>query len=169
MAELFSLAQLATPAPVLGPDSIQMSQLRSIAFCANLAGQGIGWPETSFTEPEDDPTNWLIKSLKSAGGIHVHAARLGAKHNLDNSARYWQRRIAGRVLGVTWLLQGSSCRLLGVTQSFDQHDWPGPSEFIYRGSCGPIETRSEQHARLVELGQRVIDAIPSYRGYLQAM
>ncbi len=57
---------------------------------------------------------------------------------------------------------------VGITQAIDSYQWPGPTEFIYRGSLGPIQVAPNVHMALEQLGQRVAGALPDYRGYLQA-
>lgn len=170
------IAELAQLAPVLGPDRHQMSLLRSPLFCQRLCVDGIEWPETTFIKPKGNLTEWLLKPIRSAGGLHIRAAHFDpisspqdhANAALNGLACYWQRRLVGRVLGATWVIDSKSCRLIGITQSLSDRDWPGPSEFIYRGSMGPIALQQQQRIALHHLGQRIVAELPDYRGYLQA-
>lgn len=155
-------------APVLGPGLAQMRTLRSLDFLASLGSGGILWPDTTYSQPLDDLSQWLIKPVRSAGGLLVRSAHTVQSHAMIPASHYWQRKIAGRVLGVTWIFDDHDCWLLGMIQSLDKHDWPGPGEFIYRGSIGPIELNEYQTQALTALGRRVRAALPDYRGYLQA-
>ena len=153
---------------VLGPNFAHMQTLRSLHFLESLGSEGIHWPTTTYTRPLDDLSQWLIKPVRSAGGLFIRNAHISHSDVIDEGSHYWQRRIAGRVLGVTWIFHDHDGWLHGITQSLDKHDWPGPSEFIYRGSIGPIALHEHQIQALTALANRVKAALPDYRGYLQA-
>ncbi|MCR9295190.1 MAG: hypothetical protein NXI32_20925 [bacterium] len=80
-----------------------------------------------------------------------------------NPQVYYQSEVKGRVLGATCILFGpekTSCtgargRLLGVAESWKQEDWPGPTEFLYRGSWGPIPVSEEQRTSIENLASYV--------------
>lgn len=165
-----------TLAPILGPDLEQMNLLRSTAFWESLCCEGIYWPKTTYDHPNDDRWDWLLKPLRSAGGLAIRTRseeekplnQLQPDEAIDKAEYYWQRKIEGRVLGVTWIMHAGSCLLLGITQALSDRDWPGPSQFVYRGSFGPIVLETSQLTALTKLGQRVLAALPGVRGYLQA-
>ena len=157
-----------TSTKVLGPNIEQMQTLRSLSFLESLDDEGIHWPTTIYTRPLDDLSQWLTKPVRSAGGLCIRSAHEEPNAAIDPASTYWQRRIAGRVLGVTWIFHDDDCRLHGITQALDKHDWPGPSEFIYRGSIGPIGLNENPVRALTSLAKRVKTALPDYRGYLQA-
>ncbi len=80
---------------------------------------------------------------------------------------YWQRAIAGRSLGVYCNLgSNGQVDLLGATESLSAQQWPGPSEFIYRGSLGPVRLTDTQRQQVLRLCH-VIHATSGCRGWLQ--
>ena len=172
---------LADLAPVLGADEAMMATLRSPSFWESLCRDGIHWPTTRVDPPDHEMHQWLIKSQRGAGGLNVRAASISDRmretcgpdptqsiHNHIDGSNYWQKRVVGRVIGVTWLLHGPNSRVLGVTGAWNERDWPAPTEFLYRGSIGPLTLDRSQLMSLEQLGQRVLTALPNYRGYLQA-
>lgn len=85
----------------------------------------------------------------------------------DLPATYRQRYVAGRSLGVYCVLHGDgSVELLGATESISAAQWPGPSEFIYRGSLGPIDLPSHHRHQIVALCQ-LIQRETGMLGWLQ--
>lgn len=136
---------------VLGPTPSQLKQLRKPSFWQEIASAaGIEFPLT-HTGQWPDPSQpvlppdvqWLSKPFAGSGGLQVHRWSSGsspAKASGEPPAlvkNYLQQWVAGRVLGAYCNLSESGPELLGITEAFTQDDWPGPSEFIYRGSWGP--------------------------------
>ncbi len=64
---------------------------------------------------------------------------------------YWQQFVPGWQFGVTCLVTAQGSRCLGATINFDQSDWYGPTEFIYRGSVGPIILSPQIQVRIEKL------------------
>lgn len=159
--------QLSQRAPILGPTAAQLNTLRSPEFWASLCKEGIHWPITTDTRPHINLEEWLLKPVHGSGGLGIRRADSQLEAG-KHAACYWQRHIQGRVLGASWIMDNQGCRLLAITQALGANEWPGPTEFIYRGSFGPIGLPAEQVAALLWLGQRVASALPGYRGYLQA-
>jgi predicted ATP-grasp superfamily ATP-dependent carboligase len=136
---------------VLGPTVAQLAQLRSRGFWKLIAqNSGIGFPDTAVCSPPDSARSgesWLQKSSASAGGQAVSRIARREVSELhvvqDDSGNsecrsYWQREVIGRPLGAHFILYPDSVLLLGITESLSALDWPGPTEFIYRGSWGPV-------------------------------
>lgn len=174
---------------VLGPTSHQLQQLRSPEYwqaCATAAG--VAFPEThwegasavdersiqkgamrrSAEGPEGHIKDWLIKPRRGAGG---HAIRRvngrNSSHQSVEGSHYWQRKISGRSLGVYCILTSDGLvELLGATESPSAEQWPGPSEFIYRGSLGPIALSDMQRQQIIRLCQ-VVQTTSRCRGWLQ--
>lgn len=159
--------QLSQRAPILGPTPAQLQALRSAEFWASLCEDGIHWPTTTDVRPHLNLNEWLLKPAHGSGGLGIRRADSQLEAS-QHASCYWQRHIQGRVLGASWVMHNEGCRWLGITQSLGHNDWPGPTEFIYRGSIGPIGLPAEQVEALLRLGQRVLAALPGYRGYLQA-
>ncbi len=180
---------------VLGPSVEQLHQLRSPEYWQTCAFEaGVGFPEThwnvaglwnvaelakSFGRPtgplrESDEAvaghieDWLMKPRHSAGGHAIKRAKsLQSNPHSIQESHYWQRKIRGRSLGVYCVLGADGqVELLGATESLSAEHWPGPSEFIYRGSLGPICLTETQRQKIIRLCQ-VIHATCQCRGWLQ--
>ncbi|MCC7334352.1 MAG: ATP-grasp domain-containing protein [Pirellulaceae bacterium] len=174
---------------VLGPTARQLQQLRSPEYwqtCARAAG--VAFPETHWKgasavddgsieagvmrESAEGPAghikDWLIKPRRGAGGHGI--GRVNGYHASLQSvedSHYWQRRISGRSLGVYCnLTSDGQAELLGATEALSAEQWPGPSEFIYRGSLGPISLSDSQRLQINQLC-RVIQTTSRCRGWLQ--
>ncbi len=142
---------------VLGPTPEQLRQLRSQDFWQHCCQDSpIRFPEIRSVRdgaPLPGSGGWLSKPVRGAGGLAVR--RAGNFLAPSNQPRYWQREVLGRALGAHCILAPDRSVLLGVTESFDSSDWPGPSEFIYRGSWGPIEVRPQHEQQILELCERI--------------
>lgn len=158
-----AVEQLREMAPVLGPTEVERQKLRDLAFL-NAAAQAVGMriPQISDEAPSGDG-NWLWKPRSSAGGLKIVR---GKGSSIDIDAGYWQEFICGEQLGVSCIIDSSRCCILGATSSFDAADWPGPLEFIYRGSIGPIHLSIENQLQIIKLCQQLRDRI-GYCGWLQ--
>jgi predicted ATP-grasp superfamily ATP-dependent carboligase len=102
-------------------------------------------------EPPPGPEAWLQKEIGGAGGVHVRDA-IGAVHRGDC---YYQRRVAGRPLSMTFLADGERCRVLGYNE---QGVGPiGESPYAYLGAVtldappAVAQAIEERLARLVRL------------------
>lgn len=179
---------------VLGPTVGQLRQLRSPECWQQWAKQSsVPFPEILWQH--DHPAgNWLRKPLRSAGGYWIR--RSSKPHEPGNSRSqsrqtsdsthftqslatsatapypdsldaYWQQHVPGRSLGVYCVLHHSgSEELLGATESISAAQWPGPSEFIYRGSLGPIKL-PPHHCRQVADLCHLIQRETGLLGWLQ--
>ena len=84
----------------------------------------------------------------------------------NSGPKYYQKEITGRSLGAYCILTPKDICLLGVTESFTTQHWPGPSEFIYRGSWGPIALTTHQQNQITALC-RNIQSATGLLGWLQ--
>ena len=157
-----AVEQLREIASVLGPTEVQRRALRNIEFLYSIArAANLSTPQLRLGETRG--SNWLWKPSASAGGLKiVRNARAGA----DRGSGYWQEYIRGEQIGVSCLLDHDGCRILGATSSFDAAEWLGPSEFIYRGSFGPIALSTDCHSQIECLCGH-ISTRTGYRGWLQ--
>ena len=154
--------ELREIAPVLGPTEHQRLALRDIAFLDDVArGAGLRTPQLRYDKVSDG--GWLWKPSKSAGGLRI--VRSGCAV-CDLESGYWQQYIGGEQIGIFCVIGPSGCEILGATSSFDAADWPGPSEFIYRGSIGPIALTAECRSRIECMCQKIRDSI-GFCGCLQ--
>jgi predicted ATP-grasp superfamily ATP-dependent carboligase len=152
---------------LLGPIAKQIEALRDPAVWKMAAEEsGLRFPPIRLQVDEtlDGPLRgWLEKPFCSAGGVQVQ--RLGDVTGRENSLHriavprkgcYFQAFIPGHVLGAHFVCQPEP-RLMGLTESFQCSDWPGPSEFIYRGSWGPVHLSELAVKDPVSLGERLLN------------
>ena len=147
-------AAIASGKRLLGASPSALQVLRTpFALRDVLDGCPINFPATQRQAPVKR-SGWLAKSLRSCGGLGVLDATeaRGRGRNF-----YYQQRVAGAVLGVTFVAANGRAERLGVTQAFDaeQRAWTGASGYVYGGSVGPLVLPRGQLAALDELGDRL--------------
>jgi len=116
---------------------------------------------------------WLRKSRFGSGGASVAPVEgAGPWPESFSRSHYLQKEVVGRVIGATCAIDWNGCHqrpcdppsglqprrafleavpkssLIGVTESWGRHDLPGPKEFIYRGSWGPIHLQADQKLKI---------------------
>jgi predicted ATP-grasp superfamily ATP-dependent carboligase len=111
------LAQLAAGRQLYGnsPETVARTK-HPQAFFKLLDRLGIRYPAVSYSVPSD-PTGWLTKRIGGSGGGHVTPAH--AMSPVMDS--YFQRRLSGRSVGVSFLADGRRSRVLGFGEQ-----WPSP-------------------------------------------
>ena len=165
-----AVEQLRCIGTVLAPTEAQRSKLRDWTFLQAAASAScIKFPQTLSqwrTLPasgvladgvladaggvghELNEHNWLWKPIRGAGGLKIVRGRKMSETCGDG---YWQQYIAGRQLGITCSIHEEYCLVVGATKSLDANDWPGPSEFIFRGSIGPIQLTDEVEKQVTDI------------------
>lgn len=140
----------------------------NVAELAESFGRPAGGVRESAEGPAGHIEDWLIKPRRGAGGHAIRRANgLHTGPSSIENPHYWQRKIAGRSLGVYCVLAADGqVELLGATESLSAEQWPGPSEFIYRGSLGPINLADAQRQQIMRLCQ-VIQTTCHCLGWLQ--
>ncbi len=172
------VARLHQEFKVLGPTAEQLNQLRSHGLWRDaVAGTGISFPETHTQSPHrrtalravnsrtwEDPISWLIKPMRGAGGYSIarlpenelcRLPQFSKSHRKNSSPVIYQREISGRSLGAHCVVSPNDVIFLGMTESLSAELWPGPSEFIYRGSWGPIAITSQQQSQIKALCRNI--------------
>lgn len=116
---------------------------------------GLLWPDThgalSSAVAVSPSERWLRKSRASAGGLGVSSWRGEPLESFE----YLQRQIDGEVLGVTFLSRPHETMVVGCMKSWLEDSVWGPSQFLYRGSVGPIPLQSDEWQRLFVFAQRI--------------
>ena len=157
-----AVEQLREIAPVLGPSEVQRRALRDIEFLVDVARAArLQTPQIRFYETRG--SGWLWKPRSSAGGLRIVR---NARAVADHGGGYWQEYICGEQIGVSCLVEPERCQILSATSSFGAAEWPGPTEFIYRGSFGPIALSTECKLQIESLC-RHIRTRSGYLGWLQ--
>lgn len=173
------------------PGETASSQLRTVKFWQRASAiAGCHFPptkqpsESTFTTSvsrADDA--WLLKQADSAGGLGVRPiSTLDQATAALGPGSYLQKRIPGKSIGATIVVGEQSTRVLGCTGSIDSHNWQpakdnqgalsrsdpatGPSQFVYRGSLGPIDLPESHHETLIRIGDYCRQN-NDWRGWLQ--
>jgi len=139
------LARLCSGRELFGnrPETVALTK-DPRAFFGILGRLGVPYPAISFTPPADR-TDWLVKRVGASGGSHVAPAATAASALPD---RYFQRRVPGRPIGVSFLADGRRAVVLGISE---QWPWPGGGgSFRFGGALQPAP-----------IDRRVADEIPS--------
>ena len=158
---------------VLGPTHEQLTELRDINFWSSAAkASGFRFPGTrgltvpnriagrigppeGVVPPPGDP-KMIRKRLNSSGGLGV--SRLGLPEDRVEERQpneVQQTFIEGRSLGASCILTNKGSHFAGMTASFSAEEWPGPLEFIYRGSWGPLPVSEELIGNFEKIGDYV--------------
>lgn len=183
-----SLAEaLEESGQVLGPNSSQLRVVRDPDYWKSVAIHAdFGFPKTitdqavatkssyeALNEAINDgqspskAVHWLRKPYAGAGGLHIRSENSGRSTiGRHGPLEYLQERIAGTVFGVHCVIGTQGSSLVGITEALSHSQWPGPSEFIYRGSLGPVVTEVEHERRIHRLCEQVY-ATSGLRGWVQ--
>ena len=174
------LEAIATHFLILGPSAAQITQLRSLEFLLrSAAAAGVRVPptlaqNTPAASSMNSNSQWIWKPFQGAGGLKINRLSTDLLQSVTSSPLtadraspgYWQQFQRGRVVGATCILDDDSVEFVGATESYLKEDWAGPSEFIYRGSWGPLPLSPQLRRRIVALAECVRQEI-GLRGWLQ--
>lgn len=166
--------QLNCLGAVCGPTSEQLSKLRDFKFwsaAAEACGfrfpstqelrvvpRGLdeqGFPPDGVVSARERPKK-IRKRLNSSGGLGISPVDLqneGVVKGQSNEVQ--QAFIEGRSLGVSCILANHGSHFAGMTSSFGSGEWPGPLEFIYRGSWGPLPVSEGLSQKFEKIGDYV--------------
>ncbi len=167
--------QLSRSCTVLGPSLQQLTRVRDPAFWQQSAiAAGLGFPESLFigmplrrNAHSPNAATWLVKPRRGAGGIGIRVQHAGTPPQTKAASdSYWQRHVRGRSLGAHCLLGQDHPYILGVTESWTADDWPGPGEFHYRGSWGPVTIPPPQRKLLEQLCE-IVQSETGLVGWIQ--
>lgn len=119
------------------------------SFFPALDRLGIPFPAVSYAMPTD-AAGWLVKRVGGSGGGHVRpvSERIAAK------GTYFQRRVAGQSLGVSFLADGHAAFILGISEQWSTPD-PGSRSYRFGGILRPAQIASAVAQDL----RAVVDAI----------
>jgi predicted ATP-grasp superfamily ATP-dependent carboligase len=139
------LAKLAGGRRLYGnaPDTIARTKDPRVFF-GLLDRLSIPYPEISYALPFD-PAGWLTKQIGGSGGGHVERARADA---MPSPGCYFQRRLEGQSVGVSFFADGRGAFLLGFSEQWSAPK-PGSDSYRFGGLLQPAE-----------VSKRVADALP---------
>ncbi|HVP21079.1 MAG TPA: ATP-grasp domain-containing protein [Anaerolineaceae bacterium] len=118
-----------------------------------LARAGYSVPETVFPGKGsffDPARSWLIKPVLSGGG---HGVAYWKRKKLPGQAYMLQEYVPGRPCSFSFVANGSSCVMIGMTEQLIGGSEFNAGGFLYCGNLLPIGTTREEADRRVLLGQ----------------
>lgn len=122
--------------PLFGTAPAAVRRLRDpCEFFGRLDALAIDYPEVRF-EPPDSPEDWLLKDAGTCGGWGVLRWDGPSAANGLCPGRYWQRRIAGQPMSVTFIGNGREAVLLGFNRQLVREI--GEHPFVFGGIVGPV-------------------------------
>jgi predicted ATP-grasp superfamily ATP-dependent carboligase len=101
-------------------------------FFPLLERLGIPHPEVRF-DPPGDLSGWLSKGIGGSGGAHVRSARDSSG---DRDQCYFQRRVAGQPIGISFLANGRDACIVGCNEQWTCSD-DDSNEFRFGGTLQP--------------------------------
>jgi uncharacterized protein len=164
------IAALGERFPIIGNDATTVDHVKdSVAFAAACVSLGLPHPAIRLGPPGE--AGWLAKQEGGSGGFHVRPA---APDAAPAPGWYVQQTVAGDPVGVLFVADGRSARLLAVT---DQWADPAPDKpFRFGGAVWPSATSAAIQTGLAEAahllagafrlrGLNSLDALASEDGF----
>ena len=149
------LTKIARRWPLIGNTPETVAAIKDPLCLARIcAERGIPHPETSQSRPAD-VAGWLRKRIGGAGGGHI---RLADDHDDLNADVYFQRRVDGAPVSVSFLADGRRALMLGFSTQ-----WPSPTPrqpFRYGGAVRPADVSPDIENALARAVQAIIAAVP---------
>ncbi len=154
--------QLDRWVPVVGakPILVPASGLQEASQLAKIAANaGATFPAVCHdgVRLDEKPGRWLIKDLRSSGGLSVRWLTESAPfstNGLSANGTIAQQWKAGRSYGATFVADGGRAELLGVCRSLFTRIDPYP--FVYAGSFGPVDLTETQTCCIDRIGQAFV-------------
>ncbi len=100
-----------------------------------------------------DPRAWLVKPIRSAGGVGIAPYIPGTALRADT---YLQEQVDGETESATFVAHDGGVRLLGRMRQYVTGDPSQP--FLYRGSFGPLPGDALLSETLIRLGHALREA-----------
>lgn len=143
------LRRLSTCCRLFGNDpSVLEMLLNPRRFFSLLDRLRIPYPEVCFSPPcSTAEKTWLIKRAGSCGGQGV--AYFDPERAASDSACYYQRHVAGRVMSILFIADGKRHRTIGYNR-LRINAGNAPAPFLYTGAVGQ-STLSDTRRQQVEL------------------
>lgn len=149
------LAHIARRWPLIGNTPEVAAVIKDpIAFARLCADCGIPHPETSQSRPADF-AGWLRKRAGGAGGSHI---RLAGDHDDLNAGVYFQRRVHGAPISVSFLADGRRALIIGFSVQWSVPTLRQP--FRYGGALRPAEISLDVEEALAGAVQTIMAAVP---------
>jgi predicted ATP-grasp superfamily ATP-dependent carboligase len=118
-----------------------------------LASRRLHAPELATSSTRAATDQWLVKPLRSAGGLSVRPYDAMRGGGVSNRSVYLQKFIAGESASAVFLGSAGEAELLGATKQLIGVPGFPSKQFVYRGSIGPLVLSSVQRDQLLEIGK----------------
>jgi uncharacterized protein len=143
--------------PLIGTPADAVRRVRDPqTFFAFLDSRDIAHPPIQMTAPIDG-AGWLIKDANGSGGWHVRHASL--EDDPIAAGQYFQRRMRGVPMSVTFIANGSDASILGFNEQMVKQIAASTSSaassdrpFVFRGVIGPMRLSRD-------IGDRITSAV----------
>lgn len=148
------VSQLARTRPLWGNDEEALNPCRLPELWTQyLQDAGIPCPRIRFTTEDIDFRPWLVKPVKSAGGVGIRFWKGEPLRQLADRPAYLQEYVEGEPCAAIYLGQQRQARLLGVTRQLVGESWLHSGRFRYCGSIGPLLLDGPLRRHFEKLGQ----------------
>ena len=143
-----------------GSTASQLHSMRSLENWEKWVGRsGLGWPLTFRTlqdvkrfEKQNQTRDWLMKPFESGGGFGTtdlfNTSPLADFQSSDQARFYFQERLPGVTIGVTFLTSEFGSSVVGTTEAWKPDSKIAGTNYAYCGSYGPIALIDEQLVKL---------------------
>ncbi len=95
---------------------------------------------------------WLMKRVRSAGGIGIQFWNRSAAPVRRRGAHYFQQYLQGPSFAALFIAVAGRAVLLGVTEQLVGCEWTGAGPFTYCGSIGPAPLSARLQAQIEAIG-----------------
>ncbi len=112
---------------------------------------GYCFPETSLQGIAASRSPWLVKPLRSSGGVSIRFATAEDCAQPPRGA-YLQKSVEGDSQSAVFVGAGGRAILLGITKQLVGRDFGLSRRFLYVGSVGPLWLSEADRAQLQSLG-----------------
>ncbi|WP_158265081.1 ATP-grasp domain-containing protein [Blastopirellula marina] len=126
------ISRMSRACPLLGNQAETLRQVRDPFRLAEWARKhDFQFPEVARDASSDSSGRWLLKPLRSAGGLNI-------QHSTSadfSSCRFYRQRFADGVpMSISVLSTPDQWQLVGACQLHVGSDWGTPTEFLFAGA-----------------------------------
>jgi uncharacterized protein len=101
--------------------------------------------------------SWLIKGLRSSGGVHVSVWNELTPDPSPESDHYFQELISGTPCSAVYVAARGTAAMLGATRQLIGERWTGASGLRYCGSVGPLELSESIRQQFARIGSELAE------------
>jgi predicted ATP-grasp superfamily ATP-dependent carboligase len=149
---------ISTERPLFGNSGEVVRNVRDPwRLAEKLRSRGLLAPDLARFNSQPCDGEWLVKTLRSAGGTSIRrldlASQIPATGLRRRQTHYLQRFIAGESAGAVFLGAMGQAKLVGVTKQLIGITGYNTKQFVYRGSIGPLALSSLQREQLLQISE----------------